>query len=196
MARAHGPGHVSAPDGESLRLRGARWRKLSRVTAKGWLSLGAAAIAAGVGLGVLRLAGVIEGFSALGGAFFLAGLALVVRHFLLAAPREAATRVEGPRYVGASSFHRAILDALIAAHPAGAAEVRMVLRAQDGRYEAESATLAGRAVPPSVRKPIEALAAHLAAQNEPLDRLILEARLQNDGSWRHAIDVGREGQPR
>jgi hypothetical protein len=160
------------------------------LTAGPWLVRGGATMAAGVGLAVFRATGGPELVSPLAMVAFLGGAAMVAFHFLKPTAPEAPPPSTG--YVGAAGHHKAILDAAIAAHPAGSAHVRLVLKPVDGAFETEMSTLPGRAVPPSVRRPIEALAAHLHDQDEPLVRVILEARIKNDGTWNHVIDVGRE----
>lgn len=145
----------------------------------------------GVGFGVLRITAGIEGLSALGGLCFLAGIAVVAWHFVAPQSAERAAAFEG-NYTGATAFHRAILEALIAAHPPGVGRVRVVLHGEGGKYDADISTLDRKDIPPSVRRPIEGLAAFLVSRGEPLDRLILQAELNNDGTWRHEVEVGRE----
>ena len=147
-----------------------------------------------VALGVARVLGGPDWVSLVSALTFLAGGALVLVHLLRTSPAGATNAGAPSSYVGAHGHHEAILDALIAAHPPGTPHVRLVLRPQGTRYEPELTTLGSGAVPPSVRKPIEALAAFLRERNEPLDRLILEAKMENDGTWQRVVDVGREAQ--
>ena len=160
---------------------------------RAWVSLGAVAILLAVVVaGAARFVGELGSALTLAGTvLFAVGIAfgvvgLVRRRVAEDLPRELPT---GPTE-SLADVHKALFDAVEAAHPAGVERARMVLTPMDGgrRFEPEIPTLGRTGAPPSVRRAIDRYVAHLVDRGEALETVVVEGEREG-GKMRFTITV-------